>query len=376
MNLSTFIRSEMTEILAEWTAFAKKSAPADEQMSDLALIDHAEAILCAIAIDIETHQSKLQQYEKSQGDEVDTSEKESAAAVHGRLRQASNFSLLQLSAEFRALRATVLRLWLPRVQQMSETTIHEMVRFNEAIDQALAESIVTYSGRADRMRDLFLAVLGHDLRAPLATVSLVGELLTRSLVPQEQVATLGQKAKRSAMLMSAMVTDLLGFTRFQMGAGMPIARTTVDVQEICQAAVADASAMYQKSSIVFHPNGNLTGSFDGVRLQQLVTNLLINAAQYSAKGHAITLRADGLEDAITIKVSNFGPVIPEESLKTIFQPLVQLEADIDDDSRPTTSLGLGLFIARETAAAHNGMIEVTSSTTEGTVFSVILPRNA
>lgn len=214
MNLATFIRSDMTEILAEWTAFAKKAAPADGAMSDLALTDHAEAILCAIAVDIETRQSKRQQYEKSQGDEVDTSEKESAAAIHGRLRQASNFSLLQLSAEFRALRATVLRLWLPGVQQMSETTIHEMVRFNEAIDQALAESIVTFSARADRTRDLFLAVLGHDLRAPLATVSLVGDLLSRSLMPQEQVATLGQKAKRSAMLMSAMVTDLLGYTRF------------------------------------------------------------------------------------------------------------------------------------------------------------------
>ncbi len=376
MNLSTFIRSEMTEILAEWTAFAKKSAPADGQMSDLALTDHAEAILCAIAIDIETQQSKLQQYEKSQGDEVETSEEESAAAIHGRLRQASNFSLLQLSAEFRALRATVLRLWLPRVHQMSETTIHEMVRFNEAIDQALAESIVTFSARTDRMRDLFLAVLGHDLRAPLATISLVGELLTRSLVPQEQVASLGQKTKRSAMLMSAMVTDLLGFTRFQMGAGMPTARTMVDVQEICQAAVADASAMYPKSTIAFLSNGNLTGSFDGVRLQQLVTNLLINAAQYSAKGHDVTLRADGLEGAITIKVSNFGPVIPEVSLKTIFQPLLQLGADIEDEARPTTSLGLGLFIARETAVAHNGTIGVTSSMAEGTVFSVVLPRNA
>jgi signal transduction histidine kinase len=182
MNLSAFIRSEMTEILAEWTAFAKKTAPADGEMSNLALTDHAEAILCAIAIDIETHQSKLQQFEKSQGNEVESSEKESAAAIHGRLRQASNFSLFQLSSEFRALRATVLRLWLPRVHQMSETTIHEMVRFNEAIDQALAESIVTFSARAERTRDLFLAVLGHDLRAPLATISLVGDLLTRPVV--------------------------------------------------------------------------------------------------------------------------------------------------------------------------------------------------
>lgn len=376
MNLAAFIRSEMTEILAEWTAFAKKAAPADGEMTDLALTDHAEAILCAIAIDIETHQSKLQQYEKSQGDEVDSSETESAAAAHGRLRQASNFSLLQLSSEFRALRATVLRLWLPRVDQMSESTIHEMVRFNEAIDQALAESIVTFSARAERTRDLFLGVLGHDLRAPLATISLVGDLLTRPVVPQEQVATLGQKTKRSAMLMSAMVTDLLGFTRLQMGAGMPIVRATVDAEEVCKAAVADACAMYPDSTIVFLPSGNLTGSFDSVRLQQLVTNLLINAAQYSPRDKDVILQAGALEDTITIQVCNFGPVIPQQSLKTIFQPLIQLDPDIEEDARPKTSLGLGLFIAQETTAAHNGSIAVTSNVAEGTVFSVILPRNS
>lgn len=376
MNLSAFIRSEVKKILAEWTAFAKKTAPADEDMSNLALTDHAEAILCAIAIDIETHQSKQQQYEKSQRDEGESSEKESAAAIHGRLRQASNFSLLQLSSEFRALRATVLRLWLPRVHQMSETTIDEMVRFNEAIDQALAESIVTFSARADRTRDLFLAVLGHDLRAPLSTISLIGDLLTRTVVPQEQVALLGQKAKRNAMLMSVMVTDLLGFTRLQMGAGMPTVRTTIDAQEVCQAALDDARAMYPASTIVYRPSGNLEGSFDSVRLQQLVTNLLINAVQYSAKGHDVTLEATGLEDVITIKVSNVGPVIPEESLDTIFQPLVQLEPDVDEDTRPRTSLGLGLFIAQETTLAHNGKITVTSSTTDGTVFSVNFPRNS
>ncbi|WP_158568056.1 MULTISPECIES: sensor histidine kinase KdpD [unclassified Duganella] len=375
MSLSAFIRSDMTEILAEWTAFAKKAAPPGGEMSDLALTDHAEAILCAIASDIEKHQSKQQQYDKSQGGEADDSDEESAAAIHGRLRQASNFSLLQLSSEFRALRATVLRLWLSRVDQMSETTIHEMVRFNEAIDQALAESIVTFSARADRTRDLFLAVLGHDLRAPLATVSLAAELLMRTALSQDQIAPLGQKVKRSAMLMSSMVTDLLGFTCLQMGAGMPTKRSMIDAQEVCKAAVADAGAMYPGSAIVFQSKGNLTGAFDAVRLQQLLTNLLINAAQYSAKGHDITLLAAGDEQAITFKVSNLGPVISEESLKTIFQPLVQLDPDSDDDARPKTSLGLGLFIAHETTAAHNGTISVTSDASGETVFSVNFPRD-
>ena len=372
MNLSAFIRSHMDEILTEWIAFAKKTAPSEGAMSELALSDHAQEILCAIAIDIETKQSKQQQYEKSQGSEDDTSDEETAAAIHGRLRHASNFSLLQLSSEFRALRATVLRLWLPLVLQMSKTTTYEMVRFNEAIDQALAESIVTFSARGDRTRDLFLAVLGHDLRAPLATISLVGDMLMRQSVPPEKLASLGEKAKRNAALMSTMVTDLLGYTRSQMGAGMPTAFAPVDVREACEAALADARAMYPANVIVFRPEGSLTGSFDSVRLQQLVTNLLINAAQYSVKQSDIVLDAIGLDDTITIKVSNFGPVIPREALETIFQPMVQLDAE--GDSRPKTSLGLGLFIAQEITTAHHGTISVTSGADEGTVFTVCLPR--
>lgn len=374
MNLSTFIRSHMDDILAAWMTFAKKTAPAEEMMSDLALKDHAREILDAIAIDIETSQSKEQQFEKSQGDEDDTSNSGTAAAIHGRLRHASNFSLFQLSSEFRALRATVLRLWLPHVSAMSEDTIYAMVRFNEAIDQALAESIITYSERGDRTRDLFLAVLGHDLRAPLATISLIGELLTRPPVSQEKLASLGEKAKRNAALMGTMVTDLLGFARLQMGAGMPTVRSSVNASDVCEAAVADARAMYPASPIKFCSSGNLLGSFDKVRLQQLVTNLLINAAQYSTKGTEVVLEASGHDDAITIKVKNVGPVIPKESLDSIFQPLVQLDPDTDDDARPKTSLGLGLFIARDIVMAHDGAMSVSSTATEGTIFTARFPR--
>jgi len=376
MSLAAFIRSEMTEILAEWTAFAEKVAPAGRKMSRPALADHAKEILCAIAIDIESYQSKQQELEKSQGQQNEPGLWKTAAGLHGQLRQASNFSLLQLSSEYRALRATVLRLWLPRVQQVSETTIHEMVRFNEAIDQALAESIATFSSRTERTRDLFLAVLGHDLRAPLATISLVGDRLTHPPASQEQVARLGKKAKRSAILMSAIVTDLLGYTRSQMGAAMPIVLATVDLQEVCKAAMTDANAMYPNSRFVFRPSGSLVGSFDSVRLQQLVTNLLINAAQHGTKGHDITLLAVGSKESITIKVCNVGPVIPAESLQSIFRPLIQLAPDVDNDARQKTSLGLGLFIAKETTLAHRGTIIATSSKADGTVFTVTLPRSS
>jgi signal transduction histidine kinase len=374
MKLHHFIHEHVEEILAEWECFARLIEPAAGEMSGLALRDHAREILCDIALDIKTQQNLEEQHEKSQCLAPDQGTEQSAASIHGALRQASNFSLLQLSAEYRALRATVLRLWLPQVSQMSAETTYEMVRFNEAIDQALAESIVTYSARADRTRDLFLAILGHDLRAPLSTVSMAGDLLMRPGLPSGDVATLAVRVKRSARMMSCMVDDLLGFTRMQMGIGIPVTLRQTDIKSICESAVEDARATYPAGKFELHTSGNLIGAYDDVRLHQLFANLFVNAAQHGAKGRAIAVDAHGDADAITVMVTNDGPVIPEEALQIIFQPLVQLPTDGEDDAGPRTSLGLGLFIAREIALAHGGEIGVKSNLLEGTTFTVRLPR--
>ena len=221
MQLTSFITEHMDGILSEWEAFAQTMEPSASQMTGLALRDDARGMLQAIALDIKTRQNPQQQLQKSQGLAPDAAGAESAASIHGAARHDSNFSLVQLSAEFRALRATVLRLWLPKVNAMSASTIEDMVRFNEAIDQALAESVATFSARADHTRELFLAVLGHDLRAPLSTMSMAGQLLMSERTPAAQVGPIGVRIERSARMMTIMVDDLIGYTRTQLGAGMP-----------------------------------------------------------------------------------------------------------------------------------------------------------
>jgi len=374
VKLYSFIDTHMSEILAEWEAFAGTQEPAASFMSDLALRDHAKEILKAIAMDINTAQNPEEQLQKSQGNAPENSKPQSAASIHGALRQASHFSLLQLSAEFRALRATVLRLWLPHVSAMSGSIINEMIRFNEAIDQALAESIVTYSARAENTRDLFLAVLGHDLRAPLSTMAMAGELLARAVDP-DQLPSIGASVKRSARLMSSMVEDLIGFTRTQLGKGMPVTLASVDLESLCRSAIEDASGLHPGRKFELSTDGNLQAKFDGVRLHQLFTNLIVNAAQYGAKNSPVTIAARGAADALTLSVTNSGAPIPEEAMHSIFQPLVQLPADHESQTRPRTSLGLGLFIAREIAIAHGGAITVTSNAADGTTFTVHLPRS-
>ena len=374
MRLERFIQDNMEAILCEWEAFAKSLGPAAGKMTKLALRDHAKQILLAIALDIETAQNPAEQTAKSKGMAPDAEAGQSAASVHGALRQASDFSLLQLSAEFRALRASVLRLWLPTVKDMTESTADEMVRFNEAIDQALAESVVTYSARAEHMRELFLAILGHDLRAPLSSMSMAGDLLTSVNVNPEQVTDIGKRVKRGSRLMSKMVEDLIGYTRTQLGAGMPTMLVDANLEDILRAAVDDACATHPESRFDIETHGSLTGMFDGVRMQQLFTNLLVNAAQYGSGEAPVRIVARTGEENVMIEVMNDGPVIPAESLESIFSPLIQLPG-LEEDARPRTSLGLGLFVAREIALAHGGGISAASTNEQGTVFTVSLARH-
>lgn len=374
MKLSQFINSHSAEIIAEWESFARTQLPAADGMSDLALRNHAGHILKAIALNIDTEQDVERQYLKSRGQASEPESSQSAAAVHGSLRHASGFTLLQLTAEYRALRATVMRLWLPRNSQSGDATTNDIVRFNEAIDQALAESVVTYSGRVAHTRDLFLAILGHDLRGPLATMAVAGELLQRPDLADDRRLDVGAKVDRNARLMRAIIDDLLGFARVQLGSTIPVKPAPGDLREICETAIESSNAVYPDCSFLFSAKGDLTGSFDSIRLHQLVTNLLLNAAQYRAKDSQVAVIGEGDADLLTIRVHNQGKKIPEESLEAIFTPLAQLAKDAQEDPRPKTSLGLGLFIAREIASAHGGTITVRSNDEEGTEFRVLLPR--
>lgn len=374
MKLSEFIKTNIKDILKEWDSFAKTMEPAAENMTDLALRDHAEQILMAIAKDIESEQSHSQQYWKSRGMAPGLLTNESAAAIHGALRQADGFTLLQLTAEFRALRACVLRLWIAHIGQVQQNSMNDMLRFNEAIDQALAESVEKYSVQVNRTRDMFLAILGHDLRAPLASISLSGELLGVSGISAEKVISIGEQVERSAATMTSMVNDLLGFSRTQLGSKIPIKEKQIDLTEVCYRAIDDVGAMYPKSLINLTKDGNLTACLDADRLHQVFCNLLINAAHYGSKEHPIEIAAKEEENMLSVKVTNHGSAIPAESLKAIFNPLVQLSDEHPIDSRPSTSLGLGLFIAREITEAHGGSINVTSTEIDGTTFKVNLPK--
>lgn len=272
------------------------------------------------------------------------------------------------------MRASVLRLWMAQVSVASKTATEDILRFNEAIDQALQESAIRYSQQSDRTRNTFLAILSHDLRSPLTTMTMAGALLSRPSASASSTVQIGARVARSAAAMTTMVNDLLEFARTQLGGHMPVSPTLGDLGEICKTAVEDASAAHPQCKFELSTTGEMIGDFDAPRLAQLFSNLLNNAAQYRTDEQPVTITASGDADTAVVQVKNFGRQIPESSLKSIFDPLVQLAISDDHKAPNATSIGLGLFIAREIASAHGGTIGAESSLECGTIFTVRLPR--
>jgi signal transduction histidine kinase len=372
MRLSQFIKDNIEPILVEWEAFARTMIPPAETMSVVELRDHAREILLAIADEIETLQSEDQREAKSKG----LAPRESAgsfAAEHGGLRQRVGFDLTQLGAEYRALRATVLRQWMRNVQIADRTVLEEVVRFNEGIDQGLAQAMVTYSENVANSRDTFLAVLGHDLRNPLSALSSCVRLLesTGEAATKERALRI---AKQSITSINEMVTDLLEYTRTRLGRGIDVQPKRGDLAALCQEAFDEVCTAYPERVLRAEIPERLPCDFDAPRMRQVLTNLLSNAVHHGDAAFPVVLVVSGDLAQVTMVVTNQGKPIPPDAMQVIFNPLVQVAAEASQPhERPATSLGLGLYIAREIVGGHGGTIVVTSSAVEGTAFSVRLP---
>ena len=374
MKLSLFLTVHHKEILLEWDKFAKTHSPTNSSTSIRGLRDHAHQLLRAIATDIQADQSDKQQTKKSMGGGSPQEDIGMAAIAHGTMRQSSGFTLDQVAAEFRALRASVLRLWLPQVQEMTEEVSYEMIRFNEAIDEALVQSISTYSEMTGRTRDTFLAVLGHDLRSPLHVMAMAGHFLKKTQDATDAVHEAGSRIVISSASMNLMVNDLLEYGRTQLGGSFAIKRHIVDMRRICQRVIDEARVAHPECEFVLQPSGELIGPFDEARLQQVFSNLLNNAAHFCAPKAPIEMIVQGEPDVIEVKIHNVGPVIPHKSLQSIFDPLMQLSVKAAHINSIPHSAGLGLYIARAITQAHGGTIKAESSRYLGTVFTVQLPR--
>ena len=371
MRLGPFIQQNMEAILVEWEAFATTLYPPTAKMTSLALRDHAEKILLAIVADLATPQTLDEQAQKSIGQApIVQNAPETAAETHAVGRAQSGLDINQLAAEYRALRASVLRLW-ERNSPTGPEEFADVIRFNEGIDQALAESIKLFSMQVDQSRNLLLGMLGHDMRNPLNAIVMTASNLA-SLSAGQDISEAAMVLIRSGASIKALLDDLVDFNRTKLGLGLNIALREIDLGKLFTDEINQHRAVHPQSRLELRLEGDITGRWDGERLQQVLRNLVSNAVAYGAPGEPVRVSVKGDEDTVRIAVANRGPEIDATTADYLFDPLQRGAAA--DRRAAGDGMGLGLYIVREITRAHGGTVELRSSAAE-TVVAVCLPRN-
>jgi len=364
MKLGEFIRTNIEPIVGEWEEFAKTCTPAAIGMTKSALLDDVTQILQAVADDMEQLQTPAEQDAKGKGQRSSDSLGR-AALSHVGLRLESRFDLAQIVSEYRAMRASVLRLWSrSRPQPLSDETM-AVIRFNEAIDQSIAEIVPAYLRRESEYRDRFFGMLGHDLRGPINAIHLCAALLINKAERSEDELPLGPRILRSCDRLDRMVKDIIDFTRGRFGEPMNITRVPGDLGTFLREIIDEVQCAYPNVAIDFAARGDLTGEWDSERLSQLLWNLVVNAIQHgSAK--QVGVRVENENDRVLIEVHNEGSPIPQHVMANIFNPLGRER----NSEQHRNGLGLGLFICKEIVKAHGGTITATSKWNAGTTFVV------
>jgi signal transduction histidine kinase len=372
MRLAEFILNDMEAVLEEWDAFATVHIPAAARMTPEAVRDHAKQILTAVANDMSTMQTKQAQADKSKGLAPEIiGDPQTAAETHAVLRAKSGFDINELAAEYRALRASVLRRWMEACPT-DKLSLEDVIRFNESIDQAISESIEYFSAQVDQARNLVLAMLSHDMRNPLTAISMTVSYLTDQDAGPN-VSKAGSLLTSACKEMTVLLDDMVDLNRTMLGLGINIALADIDLAKVIADELDLLRGAHPTRRLDLELVGDARGSFDGPRLQRVLRNLVSNAISYGTRDAPVQTVIVGNATNVRFKVMNSGPTIEQSDLDRIFDPFKRGFVTEQEDPSDC-SLGLGLFIVREIVRAHGGEVDVRSA--QGvTVFDILLPRN-
>ena len=358
-TLSAFIREHRNEIVRDWLARAGQ-LPSARGLAPPSLRDHVPDILERLA------------------DAVDRRDRgprplEDLPEQHGLLRFHEGYDLRQIVAEYRLLRRVIVERYTERgdLSAGSRSTMEPLMVMHEAVDRAISEAVDQYSVERDRVRDRFIAILGHDLRDPLNTILFTANAqLTNADQRGAEAARAAARTRTAAERMDRMIRNLLDFARGRLGGGLTIVPTRFDAHALVSQAVQDIAQSHPDRDVRWSGQRDAADfdvEWDSDRVAQIIANLMGNAL---AHGHdPVIVQMTNGDDEIAIQVSNRGE-IPSDILPHLFDPFVP-----DAPNTVRDGLGLGLYIVQQIAEAHGGSVRGESSN-GATAMTVTLPRRA
>jgi signal transduction histidine kinase len=400
MRLAEFILANVEPILAEWELFARSIWPQGATADPAEVRNEAGAILRAAAVDMQSEQTDAERAEKSKGAVRPGHESGGlarASSSHGAARVTSGFDVWAVIAEYRALRASVLRLWRQTEPTPELRDVEDLTRFNESIDQSLTYAVRSYvetverdrqallaneqasrrdAEDANRAKDVFLATLSHEMRTPLnAIVGWLSILRHENAEPRHFQEGL-KIIERNTMAQVQLIDDLLDVSRIVSGK-LRVDIHPCDLSEVINAGVnvtrTAAEARGITLSVQLDPSAS--GAWcDSVRIQQVVWNLVSNAVKFTAKGGRVDVTLRREKSSFQIEVSDTGLGISPDLLPHIFDRFRQADSST---RRKVGGLGLGLSIVKYIVEAHGGTVQATSpGEGQGATFTVRLPIRA
>ncbi|WP_420934195.1 GAF domain-containing sensor histidine kinase [Alteromonas sp. A081] len=243
--------------------------------------------------------------------------------------------------------------------------ISRQIIISEALEDTKAALFDEQS--AAKLREQFIAILGHDIRTPLSSLKMGIDFLygiTEDDTAKNVLAHMDNSAKR----MSRLISDVMDFTHGKMGSGIPLNLQYVDnLNNVLLHTVSELKLLHEECSI--HCNINIVGPVhcDPERISQVLSNLLINAIVHGDITRPIQVNGYIVDTILVIRISNHGDTMSPDAMSRLFQPFWRQQ-----NQRDTGGLGLGLFIASQISSAHNGTLSVESDDSI-TEFSLKIP---
>lgn len=284
---------------------------------------------------------------------------------HGSERAANyEYTMDQLIFEYQILRQVICEV----LEEESPITEIEREIIICAVEQQVNDAATEFSETLHKLQEKFTYTLAHDLLTPITSAKLGLQIVMRKLEANNSLQLTTQRIINSIDRIDLMINDLLDAGKLKAGKKLQMPFEEMDLDSILNTSIEELNFLHN-SRISYESTGAIFGSFNESGIKRIVDNLVTNALKYSTPDSPIKIDLKKIDKNVLLSVHNFGNPINEANMKNLFNQFHR-----SNTAEGTKGWGLGLSVVKGITEAHKGFVEVESSASEGTTFSVSLPN--